>query len=185
MPALGRPIRPTSAITLSSRMIHRSSPGKPASCCRGARLVDDLKWVLPCPPRPPRATTTESPACFRSRSTWPRSRSRTIVPGGTSMIRSSPPRPKQFEPWPCSPRVGLPVPLVREVGEVRVALRRAEDHAAAAAAVAPVGAAPGRILLMAEAEAAVAAVATPHEDRHPVDKHGSGIWNPEFWDLGP
>ena len=55
------------------------------------------------------------------------------------MIRSSPSRPKQFEPWPCSPAVGLPVPLVREVGEVGMAFRRAEDHAAAAAAVAAVG----------------------------------------------
>ena len=65
MPALGRPTRPTSAITFSSRVIQRSSPGWPVSTCRGARLVRDLKCVLPCPPRPPRATTTESPACLQ------------------------------------------------------------------------------------------------------------------------
>ena len=42
---------------------------------------------------------------------------------------------------------------------------------AAAAAVAPVGAPLGHVLLAAEAQAAVAAVAPLHEDRHPVDKH--------------
>ena len=72
---------------------------------------------------------------------------------------------------------GLPVPLVREVGQVGVAVRRAEDDAAATAAVAPVRAAARRVLLVAKAQAAVASVATPHEDRHSVDKHGSGIWN--------
>ena len=52
---------------------------------------------------------------------------------------------------------GLPVPLVREVGEVRMALGSANDDAAAVAAVAAVGPAPRRVLLAPEAEAAVAA----------------------------
>ena len=67
--------------------------------------------------------------------------------------------------------VGLPVPLVREVGEVRQPLDGAEDDAAAVAAVAAVGAAAGDVLLAAEAHAAVAAVAPSHVDRHPVDEH--------------
>ena len=154
--------------------------GTPFSSCRGARLVDDLKWVLPCPPRPPWATTTASPGAFRSRRTWPRSRSRTMVPGGTSMTRSSPPRPKQSEPWPCSPRSAFQCRWCERWARFVWPSDGAQDHAAAAAAVAAVGAAPRGVLLAAEAEAAVAAVPAPHEDRHPVDEHGCGIWNAEI-----
>ena len=53
--------------------------------------------------------------------------------------------------------VGLPVPLVREVREVRVAFDARMIDAAAMAAVAAVGAAARRVLLAPEAEAAVAA----------------------------
>ena len=45
----------------------------------------------------------------------------------------------------------------------------------AVAAVAAVGPAPRRVLLAPEAEAAVAAVPPPHEDRHSVDEHGFGM----------
>src|SRR2546421_233562 len=41
-------------MTFRSRVIQRSSPGWPDSAWRGARVVLDLKCVLPCPPRPPR-----------------------------------------------------------------------------------------------------------------------------------
>ena len=75
---------------------------------------------------------------------------------------------------------GLPVPLVREVGQVRVAVRRADDHAPAVAAVAAVGAAAGRVFLVAKAEATVAAVTPAHEERHPVDEHGSRMRNAEL-----
>ena len=47
LPALGLPIRPTSAITFSSKISRRRSPLSPAVNSRGARLVDDLKCVLP------------------------------------------------------------------------------------------------------------------------------------------
>ena len=69
------------------------------------------------------------------------------------------------------PVVGLPVALEREMGEVGQALRRAHDHAAAGPAVAPVGASARDVLLAPEAQAAVAAVARPHVDRHPVHEH--------------
>jgi hypothetical protein len=80
---------------------------------------------------------------------------------------------------------GLPVPLVRQVGKIRVTVRRTEDHASATSSVAPVRAAARRVFLMAKTEAAVASIPTPHEDRHSVDKHGSGIWNPEIGDWNP
>ena len=67
--------------------------------------------------------------------------------------------------------VGLPVPLVRQVGEVRVVVRGPEHDAAAMPAVAPVRAAAGRVLFTPKAEAAVAPVATSHEERHSVNEH--------------
>ncbi len=74
------------------------------------------------------------------------------------MIRSAPPRPKQSEPCAVLAAVGLPVPLVGEMGEVGASLGHARiDHAAAMAAVAAVGPAARRVLLAAEAQAAVAA----------------------------
>ena len=51
---------------------------------------------------------------------------------------------------------GLPVSLVREVGQVRMAFGRANHHAAPVPAVAAVGPAPRRIFFSPEAEAAVA-----------------------------
>ena len=104
MPALGRPIRPASAMTLSSRVSQRSSPGVPGWASRGARLVEVAKALLPRPPRPPRATLTSSPGRVRSRRTLPRSRSRTRVPGGTGMMRSPPRRPWQLALPPPPPR---------------------------------------------------------------------------------
>ena len=70
---------------------------------------------------------------------------------------------------------GLPVPLVREVGKVGLAIGGQQDHTASAAAVTPVWPPPGGILLVAEAEAAVAAVSPPHVNGHAIDKHGSDL----------
>src|SRR5204862_171455 len=55
LPALGKPTRPTSARSFSSRRRSFSSPGSPGWTLRGARLVDVAKCALPRPPRPPRA----------------------------------------------------------------------------------------------------------------------------------
>ena len=103
LPAFGKPTSPASAMTLSSSEIHRSSPLSPGSNCRGARLVDDLKWTLPRPPLPPFAATTSSPGSTRSLSTLPRSRSRTMVPGGTMSTMSSAFLPAHFAAMPASP----------------------------------------------------------------------------------
>ena len=46
LPALGRPSRPTSASTRSSRVSSRRSPGVPSVVRRGARLVELLKRVF-------------------------------------------------------------------------------------------------------------------------------------------
>ncbi len=51
LPALGLPMRPTSAMTLSSRIRRRCSPLPPGVHSR-ARLVEDLKAALPLPPLP-------------------------------------------------------------------------------------------------------------------------------------
>jgi len=47
LPALGMPTRPTSAMTRSSRMTQRSSPGSPFSAKRGAWRTGVLNWALP------------------------------------------------------------------------------------------------------------------------------------------
>src|SRR5258706_424435 len=52
LPAFGRPSRPTSASTRSSSARRRLSPGSPRVNWRGARLMLDLKWMLPSPPLP-------------------------------------------------------------------------------------------------------------------------------------
>jgi hypothetical protein len=84
LPAFGRPSSPTSAITRISSRSRRFSPGSPGIALRGARLVLDLKRVLPQPPLPPRATSTVSPACSRSPSCSWVSSSITVVPTGTA-----------------------------------------------------------------------------------------------------
>ncbi len=66
----------------------------------------------------------------------------------------------------------LPMALVREVGKVRVVLRGANQHAPPVPAVASIRSAPGRVLLTSKTEAAVAPIATSHEERHSVNEHG-------------
>ena len=56
-PALGFPMRPTSAMSLSSRRRVRSTQASPWVNWRGVWLTDDLKCSLPRPPRPPGAAT--------------------------------------------------------------------------------------------------------------------------------
>ena len=68
-PTLGAPTRPTSATALSSSSSGRVWPSTPAS--ESSRCEPSLDWssdALPRPPRPPRATTAEAPASFRSAS---------------------------------------------------------------------------------------------------------------------
>ena len=80
---------------------------------------------------------------------------------------------------------GLPVALVREVGEVGVAFRGANDHAAAVAAVPAVGPAPRRVFLAPEAQAAVAARPSLHENGHSIDEHRGSLLSPRAASAEP
>ena len=170
-PAFGSPTRPTSAMSRSSRRSQRSSPGSPFWACFGVRCVAVAKWTLPSPPRPPRAIVAAWPVATRSASSSPVASSSTPVPGGTSRTRSSPAFPWRFAPVPLPPGLGLEVVLVAEVEERRQAGIDAQDDAAAAAAVAAVGAAPRDVRLAAEGGRAVAAVAGTDPDLDVVEEH--------------
>ena len=83
LPALGKPIIPTSAISLSSSRSCLVSPSKPGSACSGARLRLLRKCLLPKPPLPPAATTKVSPSVVRSPTYSPVEPSVISVPQGT------------------------------------------------------------------------------------------------------
>ncbi|CUQ36871.1 Uncharacterised protein [Flavonifractor plautii] len=102
MPTLGKPTRPTSASSLSSRITCRSWPGRPALAKRGTCRVGVAKCLLPQPPFPPLASTKRS-VWDMSQIISPVSASRTTVPRGTLMTRSSPSLPEQRLPWPSMP----------------------------------------------------------------------------------
>ena len=87
-------------MSLSSSSRLRSWPSSPGWKSRGAWRVDVAKYVLPFPPRPPRATTALSPSVNTSASSSPVSASRTMVPGGTGSTTSSPERPDLLLPEP-------------------------------------------------------------------------------------
>src|SRR5437667_405925 len=69
------------------------------------------------------------------------------------------------------PPAGLVIAPVAEIDERRQVRIRDHDHAAAAAAVPPVGAAARDVLFAPEADGAVAAVAGLDVDRNLVNKH--------------
>ncbi len=90
-------------------------------------MVDDLKWALPCPPRPPRATTTWSPGSFQVAEQMARGRDREPgSPAGTSMTRSVAAAPEAIGALAVLAAFGLPVALVGEVGQVRIAFANHE-----------------------------------------------------------
>ena len=97
--------------------------------------------------------------------------SKTSVPIGTSISRSSAVWPVLFEPCPCWPRLRLELGVEAEVDE-RVLRGSGDDvDRAAVAAVAAVRAAARDELLAAEAQAAAAAVAGGDVDVDFVDEH--------------
>ncbi|MNE53445.1 hypothetical protein D3C80_1481770 [compost metagenome] len=104
LPAFGRPSRPTSANTFISIFRSRWSPGLPGVVWRGARLVLDLKRVLPRPCQPPWATISFWPGVTRSPITSWVEASITVVPTGTRRNRSSPFLPVQSVLPPLEPR---------------------------------------------------------------------------------
>src|SRR5262249_26377616 len=153
----------------------RSSPGSPGSHSRGVRFVAVANALLPRPPFPPRATVTCSPGATRSFSTCPRSRSRTIVPGGPSMTRSSALRPVHCADPPPSTlcaRAGLGGGGPGGVAAPARARRKARPAAAAAAAVGP---ATRHIFLAPERPHPPPAIAAGDKDRDAIDKHASII----------
>src|SRR2546428_3271869 len=102
-PAFGRPVRPTSARSLSSSRISRRSPLPPSSAIRGARRVLLTNRALPFPAAPPRAITSSSPGDTRSAMVRPVASSTTTVPTGTRTTRSVPALPVCFRPAPAPP----------------------------------------------------------------------------------
>ena len=109
LPTLGKPTSPTSASSFSSSSTSKVSPGQPPLAKRGIWRVAVAKWLLPQPPLPPRATRTGW-GPDRSASTRPVPVSRTTVPLGTWMTRSSPVLPEhRLEPpsWPFSAKYRL------------------------------------------------------------------------------
>ena len=96
----------------------------------------------------------------------------TIVPGGTSITRSSAPRPCLLLPLPCEPLSARQKLVLGQGGQVVDAVLGDDDHAAAVAAVAAVGPALGDVLLAPEADAAVAAAASLDFDSDAIDEHG-------------
>ena len=61
LPALGKPMTPTSARSFRSSRSDADSPGSPSSACLGAWFVEEANDALPRPPLPPFATTTVCP----------------------------------------------------------------------------------------------------------------------------
>ena len=158
-------------MSFSSSRTVRASPGSPGVDCRGARLVDDLKRMLPLPPLPPRATTTWSPGCGQVLE-------HVAVLGvddhgagrdGKDQVLGR--GPVAIGPGAALAAGGLPLLAMGQGGEAVDALLGHEDHAAAVAAVAAVGAAARDVFLPAEADAAVTPVARLEPHFHFVNKH--------------
>jgi radical SAM-linked protein len=96
-------IRPASASSFNSIIIHLSSPGSPLCAKFGTCLVEVAKCRFPLPPFPPFAITTFWSAFVRSAKTSPVSSSLIIVPGGTFITKSSPLLPVRLEGPPFWP----------------------------------------------------------------------------------
>ena len=173
LPTLGKPSRPTSASSLSSRRTVRSSPGVPGSALRGARSVDVAKWMLPRPPLPPWATTQRSP-CVAQIADQLAGRVVEHLRAGRDAQHDVLAAAPYLSLWrPCSPAARAYSLPVAEVEQRRQPLVDDEDDAAAVAAVAARRARPGDELLAPERDRAVAAVAGLHADRRFVDEvHG-------------
>ena len=94
-PTLGKPTRPTSAMTLSSNCTHSSAPGCPGCAYLGTCMVDVAKCIFPRPPLPPLKMTSLWLSPDMSAMTFPVSKSLSTVPSGTFTIRSSASAPWQ------------------------------------------------------------------------------------------
>ena len=95
-PALGKPIIPMSAITLSWSHIQNSSPDFPLVFFLGALFVELLNLRFPKPPFPPKATKYFSLFFVKSKIRVLLSSSYNCVPNGTFKIKSLPFAPVLF-----------------------------------------------------------------------------------------
>ena len=86
----GKPSKPTSANSFSSRIISSSVPFSPSSANLGACLVEVAKCEFPLPPLPPLRISSSCFSSDRSARTLPVSAFFTTVPLGTLMYRSCP-----------------------------------------------------------------------------------------------
>ena len=119
-PAFGNPTSPTSASNFSSISASNSSPGSPTSAIIGACLVELLKCALPKPPSPPFAMMASSPSRVKSAKISPLRF--TIVPIGTSTIKSLPLRPAERVPEPFLPFSAVKIGVKRKSIRVLVSL---------------------------------------------------------------
>jgi hypothetical protein len=175
LPALGTPMMPTSATSLSSNSSQCSSPGSPFSATLGAVLRAVLNAALPRPPRPPRAITISCPAWTRSASTAPLSASRTRVPAGTGMRRSGPAAPYLLAPRAVHAPLRAVMDILLQVVQGVDAGIDVEDDVAAATAVAAGRSAARDIFLAPKGDDAVAAVACLDKDACSIKKHKQSL----------
>ena len=154
LPTLGKPIRATSAWSLSSRSNHRSSPTSPCSAKAGARRWLERKRALPWPPRPAlggAASGRRGPSGRRA--VRPRRR-RPSVPTGTGDDDVLAPRAVLALRGPVLAVGGAAKGVVAEAQERRLVVVGLEPDVAALAAVAAVGTALGDVGLATKADAA-------------------------------
>ena len=173
LPALGKPTRPMSATTLSSRTISRSSPGSPSSAKPGAlRLAAGQRGVA-------EAAAAALGDHQLGAGADQVGEHLAVAVGDDRAVGH---REHQVVAVAAVPVVARPVPAVlgpalRAV--VVVEQRRdvgvdPQDHGAAVAAVAAVGAAERLELLAVHRGHAVAAAAGAEVQRHPVDEGRDG-----------
>ena len=98
------------------------------------------------------------------------------VPGGTAIDQVLAGGPVAIGAGAVLARLGLPRLAMGEHGEAIDAFAGDEDHAAAVAAVAAVGAAQGDVLFPPEADATVAPLARLETNHHFIDKHSSLVY---------
>ena len=174
LPALGRPIRPMSAISFSRSQIHISWPTWPGLAWRGAWLDGPLKCALPKPPLPPFKSTTRWPGSVISASTVSWSSASTTVPGGTRSDDVVAALAGAVAAHAVLAGLGLEVLLVAEVDQRIEAVDAFEHDVAALAAVAAVGAAEFDEFLTPERDGTRPAVARADVDLALVEEfHGS------------
>ena len=176
LPAFGKPTRPTSASSFSSRRRYFLRPRSPGCTLRGARLVDVAKRALPVPPRPPFATSTR----------WPSFGEIGEQPHGSSgvagfLVDERADRHGELEVLAVVAGAVRALAVLAAFGvelgmeavvDERVGVRAGDDvDRAAVAAVAAARAAARDELLAAEREAAASAVAGCDVDVDFVDEH--------------